>query len=71
VPGVFNWVQRLGSIDAAEMDRVFNMGIGMVLIVAPHYADSIRHQLADCGHESWPIGTVRPARVDEERVSLR
>lgn len=71
VPGVFDWVQRLGSIDAAEMDRVFNMGIGMVLVVAPHYADSIRQQLADCGHESWPIGTVRAAGGDAERVVLR
>ncbi len=71
VPGVFSWVQRLGGIEAAEMDRVFNMGIGMVLIVAPHHAESIRHQLADCGHESWPIGTVRAATGDDERVALR
>jgi hypothetical protein len=42
-----------------------------VLVVAPHYADSIRHQLAECGHESWQIGTVRAARADEERVVLR
>jgi phosphoribosylformylglycinamidine cyclo-ligase len=71
VPGVFGWVQRLGSIEAAEMERVFNMGIGMVLVVSPHYASSVRHQLADCGHESWQIGTVRAARSDEERVVLR
>jgi phosphoribosylformylglycinamidine cyclo-ligase len=71
VPGVFDWVRRLGSIEAAEMDRVFNMGVGMVLVVAPRFADSIRQQLADCGHESWPIGTVRPARADEERVVVR
>ena len=38
VPGVFGWVQRLGGIESAEMYRVFNMGIGMVLVVAPHYA---------------------------------
>ena len=49
VPPVFPWLQRLGEVDADEMDRVFNMGIGLVLVVSPHYADSIRHQLADCG----------------------
>jgi phosphoribosylformylglycinamidine cyclo-ligase len=56
VPGVFKWIQRLGDVDAEEMDQVFNMGIGLVLIVSPHYAESIRHQLADCAVESWPIG---------------
>jgi phosphoribosylformylglycinamidine cyclo-ligase len=55
---VFGWLQRLGQIDEAEMDRVFNMGLGLVLAVSPYYADSIRHQLADCGHASWPIGQV-------------
>jgi phosphoribosylformylglycinamidine cyclo-ligase len=58
VPAVFPWIQRLGDIDENEMDQVFNMGIGLVLVVSPHYADSIRHQLADCGLESWPIGRI-------------
>ncbi len=56
VPPVFAWLQRLGQIDSAEMERVFNMGIGMVLVVSPYYAESIRHQLADHGVPSWPIG---------------
>lgn len=56
VPPVFPWLQRLGQIDQAEMDRVFNMGIGMVLVVSPYYAESIRRQLADSGVDSWLIG---------------
>ena len=56
VPGVFTWLARLGEIEPEEMDRVFNMGIGLVLVVSPHYAESIRHQLVDGGIESWPIG---------------
>jgi phosphoribosylformylglycinamidine cyclo-ligase len=58
VPGVFPWLQQLGDVDADEMDAVFNMGIGLVLIVSPHYAESIRHQLADCGLKSWTIGSA-------------
>ena len=57
-PPVFGWLQRLGEIDDAEMERVFNMGLGLVLVVSPYYADSIRHQLADCGLASWPIGQI-------------
>ncbi len=56
VPPVFAWLQRLGDVDAEEMERVFNMGIGLVLVVSPHYADSIRSQLTDCGLDSWLVG---------------
>ena len=57
-PPIFNWLQRLGEIDADEMARVFNMGVGLALVVSSFYADSIRHQLADCGLKSWQIGQV-------------
>ena len=71
VPPVFPWVQSLGNIAADEMDRVFNMGVGMVLVVSPHFAASIQKQLADLGHENWRIGSVRAAAAGEERVVLR
>lgn len=56
VPPVFGWVQRLGEIDQDEMERVFNMGLGLVLLVSPFFAESVRHQLGACGVESWPVG---------------
>ena len=59
MPPVFPWLQRLGEVEQAEMDQVFNMGVGMVLVVSPYYADSIQQQLARSGVESWPIGRVR------------
>ena len=40
------------------MDRVFNMGIGLALVVSPYYADSIRQQLKRTGLKSWQIGRV-------------
>lgn len=58
VPPVFDWLQRLGDVDDAEMARVFNMGIGLVMVVSPHFADSIQSQLTGCGLKSWPIGQV-------------
>ncbi len=56
MPPVFPWLAGLGEVDAAEMDRVFNMGIGLVLIVSPYYAESIQQQLTTSGLESWLIG---------------
>jgi phosphoribosylformylglycinamidine cyclo-ligase len=70
VPAVFPWVQGLGSVAVDEMERVFNMGVGMVLVVSPHFADSIQSQLADLGVQNWRIGTVREAAAADERVVL-
>ena len=59
VPKVFPWLQKLGGVPDEEMFRVFNMGIGLVLIVAEYYADSIVRTLAkDANVAAWVIGDV-------------
>ncbi len=58
VPPIFSWLQATGEVDTAEMERVFNMGIGMVLVVSPFYADSVRSQLEGQGIPNWVIGQV-------------
>lgn len=62
VPPVFTWLQQLGEVDQDEMERVFNMGVGLVLVVSPHFAESVLQQLRDQGHESWPIGRVQAGK---------
>lgn len=66
MPPVFAWLQKLGEVDDAEMFTVFNMGVGLVLVVSPYYAESIQQQLAECGLASWPIGR---AVTGEQRVA--
>jgi phosphoribosylformylglycinamidine cyclo-ligase len=61
-PPVFGWLERLGDVDDAEMFRVFNMGVGLVLVVSDYYADSIIQQLAELGLESWRIGRIVEGR---------
>jgi phosphoribosylformylglycinamidine cyclo-ligase len=63
-PPVFDWLRRLGEVDDAEMYRVFNMGVGLALVVSEYYADSIVQQLAGEGFESWRIGRVVAGRGD-------
>lgn len=58
VPKVFPWLARLGEIEPEEMAKVFNMGVGLALVVSPFYAESIRTQLNDFGLESWEIGQI-------------
>ena len=50
------------------MDRVFNMGVGMVLVVSPHFAESIMHQLEEHGMQSWKVGSAIAADNEIERV---
>ena len=35
IPPLFQWIQNLGGVSDEEMQRVFNLGIGMVLIISP------------------------------------
>ncbi|HEX8202658.1 MAG TPA: phosphoribosylformylglycinamidine cyclo-ligase [Isosphaeraceae bacterium] len=61
IPPVFPWLQSLGSIPDAEMFRVFNMGIGLVLIVAEYHAEAIARYLRDeADQPAWVIGEVVP-----------
>jgi phosphoribosylformylglycinamidine cyclo-ligase len=64
VPPVFTWLQQLGDVDDAEMFNVFNMGVGLVLVVSPYYAESIQQQVAKIGLESWPIGRAVEGNQD-------
>ena len=58
VPPMFDWLQKLGNIDDDEMARVFNRGIGLVLVVRPDIAAEVRTSLQTMGLESWSIGEI-------------
>ncbi|HIM28628.1 MAG TPA: phosphoribosylformylglycinamidine cyclo-ligase [Planctomycetes bacterium] len=67
IPNIFPWLQRLGNVKDDEMFRVFNMGIGMAVIVSAYYADSVQRLLADAGVENWKIGEIE---VGEQGAEL-
>jgi phosphoribosylformylglycinamidine cyclo-ligase len=46
------------------MYRVFNMGIGLVLVVRPYFADSVQRMLSDCGLQNWQLGEVVRGQTD-------
>lgn len=58
VPLVFNFIQDAGRVDQEEMRRVFNMGIGMVLVVNPGEAEKLTAYLHECGEAFSIIGEV-------------
>jgi len=57
-PRIFGEIQRLGAIEEAEMDRVFNRGVGMALVVDAQVVNAALAALAGAGLPSTVIGTV-------------
>jgi phosphoribosylamine--glycine ligase/phosphoribosylaminoimidazole synthetase len=57
VPRLFTLIQQRGGIASEEMYRVFNMGIGMVIVAAPEQAARLQ---AAIGEETWVIGEIIP-----------
>jgi len=62
VPALFQWVQKLGEIEREEMYHVFNMGIGLVVVVKPDAVTAARQTISDCGLGSHVIGSVKPGQ---------
>jgi phosphoribosylformylglycinamidine cyclo-ligase len=59
VSEVFRWLERRGPIDETEMFRVFNMGIGFVLVVPASHAARILGRLWRGGTPAFRIGEIR------------
>jgi phosphoribosylformylglycinamidine cyclo-ligase len=62
VPPIFRMLQEKGNVETREMFRVFNMGIGMVLVCAPEKAAKLAKALPDArviGRVARPRGRVR------------
>lgn len=58
LPDLHAWLQHQGEISDAEMRRVFNHGIGLVLILAEPEVTKLCAVLQDLGHDAEKIGTV-------------
>ncbi|MBI4293304.1 MAG: phosphoribosylformylglycinamidine cyclo-ligase [Betaproteobacteria bacterium] len=67
-PPLFRWLQREGDIADAEMHRVFNCGIGMVVIVAPEFAEPAMRVLSAAGETVYRIGKVQPRESGEAQT---
>ena len=59
LPPIFRFLQERGPVDEEEMFRVFNMGIGYVLIVAPSFTRSVMAHLRKLGEKPCFLGKVK------------
>ncbi|MCS4491889.1 phosphoribosylformylglycinamidine cyclo-ligase [Corynebacterium sp. ES2715-CONJ3] len=68
-PGpIFRLIQRVGKVSVAEMEKTFNMGVGMVAVVAPEDLDRALAILAARHIDAWVLGQIRPADDDRHVI---
>ncbi len=70
MPPLFKWLQQNGNVAESEMHRVFNCGIGMVLIVAGEDAEKAIVLLKEAGEIVWKIGSIRQRSGDEAQTII-
>jgi len=71
MPPLFTWLQQHGNVADAEMHRVFNCGIGMVVIVSKENAAAAIAQLTAAGEQVNQIGEIRARVGDEAQTQVR
>jgi phosphoribosylformylglycinamidine cyclo-ligase len=64
-PPIFDWLQRQGNIDDAEMHRTFNCGIGMVAVVSPKDAKAAIEALGAQGAQVFEVGSIVERKGDD------
>ena len=67
-PPLFDWLQKEGGVPDAEMHRVFNCGIGMVVVVAERDAAAAISLLTAAGEAAYRIGSIRARAVGEAQT---
>ena len=60
VPPIFDRIAAEGPVAPAEMEQVFNLGIGMVVAVPPDQATAAIDLAESAGHEAWRVGHTHP-----------
>jgi len=68
VPPIFQAMSRLGQVDREEMYRVFNMGIGLILVVPAASASAVLAKAASLGDQGWVIGEMVSAADGKPEV---
>jgi phosphoribosylformylglycinamidine cyclo-ligase len=67
-PPIFNLLQNLGNVTDPEMQRTFNNGIGMVMVVPEKSAQEVMDRLGAMETKAWFIGEITDRENNEKQV---
>lgn len=69
LPAVFAWLQAQGNVEAKELVRTFNCGIGMVICISADQLEQSKKLLEAAGETVFEIGSIETRTADEEQVA--
>jgi len=69
-PALFDWLQGAGNVEVLEMNRVFNCGIGMVVICDKSNSAALKELFMKLGEQVFEIGTIRQRNGNEHQTQL-
>jgi phosphoribosylformylglycinamidine cyclo-ligase len=58
-PTIFDLIRRTGDVSQVELEKTFNMGVGMIAMVAPESVDSTLRRLNARGVQAWTLGEAQ------------
>jgi phosphoribosylformylglycinamidine cyclo-ligase len=70
MPPVFSVIQKTGDVEEKEMFRVFNMGIGMMIIVSEKECEEVLNRLEVLGEKAYQIGFIEKKEDNQEQVFI-
>jgi phosphoribosylformylglycinamidine cyclo-ligase len=70
IPPVFTIMKNMGNIDDSEMYRVFNMGIGMMVVAPEKVAAEVIERLDIFGEKAYAIGFIEKRDKEQSSVSF-
>ncbi|MBR1613362.1 MAG: phosphoribosylformylglycinamidine cyclo-ligase [Succinivibrio sp.] len=70
-PEVFKFLQKNGNVDAYEMFRTFNCGVGMIAVVSKEEAQKAVEVLNAAGEKAWVLGEIAPVGADGKQVTIK
>ena len=69
MPPVFRWLKREGGIEASDMPRTFNCGLGMLVIVDPTKAAAVKSSLEAAGETVFEVGRMVERRGEAVTIA--
>ena len=68
---IFDYLKELGDLSEADCDQTFNMGLGMILAVAPEKVETVQTKLKAAGEDSWQVGELKARPADEDKIVIK
>jgi phosphoribosylformylglycinamidine cyclo-ligase len=67
---IFDFIQKLGNINFDEMLKVFNMGIGWIMVVSPNEAVKVQKKLSQLREKVYRIGHIKSGKREVKLINL-